>query len=245
MKIIRMLFITLVLVISMATIVQAEVTIIDTANLLSDTEERNLKSYTESKFSEYKDINILFYYNNEPIYDEEEHEDFAEKTFYDTFGKKSSGVMLYVNMEDRYIDCSSYGKYHRRVTASNCVGIYNDIAVCFKGAEYNYGSERFVDDVLTKVQEPYVKKLFIGFGADIILTIIVFIIYVCVCYFRAKGLEGGKASGYINDGTSDVSIVKETYLRTEVKETRRESNSSSGGSHHSSSGHSSHGGGHF
>lgn len=221
--------------------VENGVRVYDYADLLSESDESSINGMI-SEISAKTNLDIVVVTEDEGVYGD--YVAFADD-FYDYngfgFDESNSGVLLFIDMEDRVVWMSTTGKAISIFTDSRIQGI-TDMCADYLGDENYYGA---VNSFLKSFKSYTVKSINI---VEIVIAIVVAggtfaLIYFITCKrYKTNGQECSydvdkNADLYIVEGNDELIDVRHSTVHID------RSSSSGGSSTHSGSSGTSHGGG--
>jgi uncharacterized membrane protein YgcG len=239
---IKKIFITLFFIVTFATTTHATILIADDATLLTNEEESQLITFYDKSVMSKQNIDVIIYTNNTNT---TKHETEAT-SFYSQHSNSPDCVMLYVNMNDRYIDVSAYGLLKDKITTDIDTLIYQCIRSKFTKGTYYKGCMKFLELENKCVKHPKLT----GFSIWIVpialfffcVALISSMIILWFQYKESTGIKRATGETFLDTSKSNATLLRMDYTWTDIRKTRKSSNRSGG---YGGGGGGSHGGGHF
>lgn len=205
----------------------------DFANLLSNDEENNLKDKIKEIKDKYKyDIVILTTSDTEGKSSQDYADDFYD---YNGFGydEKNSGLLLLINMEERFINIYTTGDAIENFSTEKLDNILDDIYEDISNGNYYEASDMFLDKVEGSLKIIKNKNIIV-LSISLIISMI---IAAAICFIiRYKYTHGSSVSGmnYLKNDSVNFLARRDQYITSHT--TRRKIERNNGGSGGSSSG---------
>lgn len=243
----------------------------DFANLFSDSEEKELYEDIQSFISENQmDMVIVTIDNNNKSSAQDYADDFYDYNYFGV-GSTHDGILLLIDMDNRIVWISTTGKAILMYNDSRIDNILDYVQINLKNSNYYNAANRFIyysnsyaragipsGNSNMKIDENgnYVKKgnlefnsindvIYFVIGITLIPTIITIIIILIGVSSHRNVKKASFAKPYLKQGSLNIGLRKDGFVRTYTNRTRISSSSSYGGgsSTHSGSSGTSHGGG--
>ena len=218
----------------------------DFASILSSDEKNNLEEKIKEIGDKYKyDIVILTTNNTEGKSSQNYADDFYD---YNEFGydEKNSGLLLLINMEDRFINIYTTGDAIKKFSREKIDKIIDDMYDEISGGSYYEASEIFLDKVESTLGWIKYKKIRVLAIAVVIALVISSLSCFGISY---KYTHSNSVSGmnYLKNNSVKFIARRDQFITSHVTRTKIEKNNGGGGSGgsgvHTSSSGTSHGSG--
>lgn len=165
-------------------------------------------------------------------------EDFYDNGF-DTGQIDTDAVLIYLDMENRYVNVQAYGKAQNRITDGVCDKIIDAIYDDLKAGYYYNVIEVYADEAVDYLN--YVP-IYLRAWVQLIAALIIGGIAVSAMAVKSGGVMTVNADTYLDSRYSGIRARRDDYIRTSVTKRKKpkpsEGGGSSGGGHVSSGGHS-------
>lgn len=213
--------------------VDAKEKVYDFADLFSNEEEKQLYDNIQKYIEKYEmDMVVVAISENNKITPEVYADDFYD---YNDFGMNDSfdGILLLIDMDNRYIHISTTGKAINRYNDSRIDSMLDDIYGYMTDGQYFDAAMTFIDEASSS-NVPWV----LIFVLPIVVATIPTVIFICKNKMVKKAVE---ATRYMEQNTVNITSARDVFVTTHTVRHARES--ASGSSTHRGSSGRSHGGG--
>lgn len=206
-----------------------EETVFDYADLLTSSEEDNLRNYAE-KFEKY-DISVIFLTTNDA---EDKSSMIYSDDFYDSNNFRPDGVLFMIDMDNRELYINTVGECIDLLTDT---AIYNTLDACYTHAsngEYALCLSRMSKSICTKLEDhynPLLGAVKFSFTTLIIMVVITIIIVIVLISKHNRANKSVSAKHYIGSTfeVKDRNVVYMGCSKEVIRDYYAPSNNSSGG----------------
>ena len=213
--------------------------IIDSSELISNTDEAFISSYINDAYSNYG-YAIVIVFTRDLSEDQRTREAFTEKYFEEN-GYGSHGIMLYVGSNSRTYDIySAHKDGFSEISEEELDEIDDFVYSALRSNRFSEAALLFAQSSYKAISSGSTQKYYIGektdskiteiIGVSLVIALIISLVTVFVMKSKMNGIKPQRgAHGYIDRSTVRIYDRRDRFLYSTVRKVRRDTDSHGGG----------------